>query len=67
MAMANNSSVANKVCLIVIDGWGVSEDPYGNAILNAQTPVMDKLCSGKILFISKLLTQEHFSRQLGSN
>lgn len=46
MAMANNGKVANKVCLIVIDGWGISEDPYGNAILNAQTPVMDKLCSG---------------------
>ncbi|CAB3407213.1 unnamed protein product [Caenorhabditis bovis] len=44
--MANNDKVANKVCLIVIDGWGISEDPYGNAILNANTPVMDKLCSG---------------------
>uniref|UniRef100_A0AC35UAN5 Phosphoglycerate mutase (2,3-diphosphoglycerate-independent) n=1 Tax=Rhabditophanes sp. KR3021 TaxID=114890 RepID=A0AC35UAN5_9BILA len=44
--MANNSKVANKVCLIVIDGWGVSDDSYGNAIMNAKTPVMDKLCSG---------------------
>ncbi len=27
--MANNDKVANKVCLIVIDGWGVSSEPYG--------------------------------------
>ncbi|CDS06983.1 hypothetical protein LRAMOSA09506 [Lichtheimia ramosa] len=33
-----------KVCLICIDGWGVSpvEDPKGDAIRNAETPVMDK-------------------------
>ncbi|CAD5222435.1 unnamed protein product [Bursaphelenchus xylophilus] len=36
----------NKVCLIVIDGWGVREEKHGNAIANANTPVMDKLCSG---------------------
>uniref|UniRef100_A0A646QEE1 phosphoglycerate mutase (2,3-diphosphoglycerate-independent) n=1 Tax=Hemiscolopendra marginata TaxID=943146 RepID=A0A646QEE1_9MYRI len=34
-----------SVCLIVIDGWGVSEQKEGNAILNATTPVMDALCS----------------------
>lgn len=56
--MANNGNVANKVCLIVIDGWGISEDPYGNAILNAKTPVMDKLCSGgKWLKIGKKLAE----------
>ena len=27
--MANNDKVANKVCLIVIDGWGVSSEPHG--------------------------------------
>ncbi|ORX60404.1 2,3-bisphosphoglycerate-independent phosphoglycerate mutase [Hesseltinella vesiculosa] len=34
-----------KVCLICIDGWGVSsvEDPKGDAIRNANTPVMDEL------------------------
>lgn len=32
-----------KVCLIVIDGWGISEEKHGNAIANANTPVMDKL------------------------
>lgn len=35
-----------KVCLIVIDGWGISEDTEGNAIHYAKTPVMDELCSG---------------------
>lgn len=30
-----------NVCLIVIDGWGISSDTNGNAILNAKTPVMD--------------------------
>ncbi|XP_006820372.1 2,3-bisphosphoglycerate-independent phosphoglycerate mutase-like [Saccoglossus kowalevskii] len=33
----------SKVCLIVIDGWGVSDAVEGNAILHAETPVMDKL------------------------
>lgn len=32
-----------KVCLIVIDGWGVSDQPRGNAIHHAATPVMDEL------------------------
>jgi len=38
--------VQNKVCLIVIDGWGISEQTEGNAIHHANTPVMDELCSG---------------------
>jgi len=33
----------SKVCLIVIDGWGISDQKEGNAILNATTPVMDGL------------------------
>lgn len=32
--------------LVVIDGWGLSEETRGNAIANANTPTMDKLCSG---------------------
>ena len=32
-----------KACLIVIDGWGNSDEKKGNAILNANTPVMDNL------------------------
>lgn len=39
------NKVENKVCLIVIDGWGLSEEKKGNAIANANTPIMDKLCS----------------------
>ncbi len=33
----------NRVCLIVIDGWGISDNVEGNAIRNAETPVMDAL------------------------
>ncbi|KAK0397370.1 hypothetical protein QR680_002101 [Steinernema hermaphroditum] len=44
--MANNDKVDNRVCLIVIDGWGISSEEYGNAIHHAKTPVMDQLCSG---------------------
>lgn len=35
----------NKACLICIDGWGISpeQDHKGDAIFNAETPVMDKL------------------------
>jgi len=33
-----------KVCLVVIDGWGLSEGTtVGDAIKNAETPVMDEL------------------------
>lgn len=32
-----------QVCLIVIDGWGVSAQHDGNAVYHAQTPVMDAL------------------------
>jgi len=34
---------AKPVALIILDGWGYSEDPEDNAILNARTPNMDKL------------------------
>ncbi|MFH4982816.1 hypothetical protein AB6A40_009525 [Gnathostoma spinigerum] len=43
--MANNNNVKNRVCLIVIDGWGVTDEQRGNAIFAAKTPVMDKMCS----------------------
>lgn len=33
----------HKVCLIVIDGWGISDEVKGNAILAADTPIMDGL------------------------
>lgn len=35
------AEVKKNVCLIVIDGWGISEDVDGNAIKNAETPFMD--------------------------
>ncbi|KII70191.1 2,3-bisphosphoglycerate-independent phosphoglycerate mutase [Thelohanellus kitauei] len=38
-----------KVCLIVIDGWGVREESHGNAILAAHTPNMDRLMKNSIL------------------
>jgi len=31
------------LALIILDGWGYSEDPKDNAILNANTPNMDRL------------------------
>lgn len=33
----------SNVCLIVIDGWGISDVKDGNAIHHAKTPVMDAL------------------------
>lgn len=31
------------VALIILDGWGISEDPFGNAVLAADTPFLDRL------------------------
>ncbi|XP_066021145.1 2,3-bisphosphoglycerate-independent phosphoglycerate mutase [Pocillopora verrucosa] len=39
--------VQKNVCLIVIDGWGISENKEGNAIANATVPVMDAFCTGQ--------------------
>lgn len=33
------------VVLVVIDGWGVNGDAFGNAIAAARTPVMDRLAA----------------------
>lgn len=33
----------SSVCLVVIDGWGISDVKEGNAITNAKTPVMTGL------------------------
>lgn len=41
------AQVQRKVCLIVIDGWGISENKEGNAIANGTVPVMDGFCSGQ--------------------
>jgi len=32
-----------RVLLIIADGWGARDDSYGNMILEAETPVMDRL------------------------
>ena len=32
-----------KVCLVVIDGWGISDEKHGNAIANANIVHMDRL------------------------
>ncbi|KAL3118342.1 hypothetical protein niasHT_005545 [Heterodera trifolii] len=44
--MQLKSKIKNKCVLIVIDGWGLSDQKHGNAIANANTPVMDQLCAG---------------------
>jgi len=31
-----------KVLLIIRDGWGYSENPYGNLIMEAKTPNADR-------------------------
>ena len=47
-----------KLCmLMILDGWGINPDGYGNAFVQADTPCLDKLaqeypatslkCSGK--------------------
>jgi len=33
----------HKVCLIMIDGWGISGETNGNAVFHAKTPVMTAL------------------------
>jgi len=37
------SGEKKRLLLLIIDGWGYSEDPYGNLIMAAKTPVMDAL------------------------
>ncbi|MFT5450651.1 MAG: 2,3-bisphosphoglycerate-independent phosphoglycerate mutase [Enterobacterales bacterium] len=37
------SQNTKPLALIILDGWGYSEDPKDNAILNAKTPNMDRL------------------------
>ncbi|MEN6376348.1 MAG: alkaline phosphatase family protein [Smithella sp.] len=37
--------IAQRLLLVVLDGWGLNESTRGNLIALAQTPVMDKLMS----------------------
>lgn len=34
-----------RLLLLIVDGWGYNEDPYGNLIQEAKTPFMDGLVS----------------------
>lgn len=43
---------SHKACLIVIDGWGIpTADSHGDAITNAETPVMDELSRSTTGFV----------------
>mmetsp|Transcript_12835 Transcript_12835/g.15512 ORF Transcript_12835/g.15512 Transcript_12835/m.15512 type:complete len:512 (-) Transcript_12835:212-1747(-) len=41
--MTEPATTVKKACLVVIDGWGVRKEEYGNAILAGETPVMTGL------------------------
>lgn len=41
--MANNNKRPRPLALIILDGWGYSEEPHGNAILAARKPNWDRL------------------------
>ncbi|NVK21666.1 MAG: 2,3-bisphosphoglycerate-independent phosphoglycerate mutase, partial [Kangiellaceae bacterium] len=43
--MSNNLSAPKPMALIILDGWGYSEDPQDNAIMAANTPNWDKYWS----------------------
>jgi 2,3-bisphosphoglycerate-independent phosphoglycerate mutase len=38
-------TAGRSVVLVVLDGWGESDDPFGNAIAAASTPAWDALCA----------------------
>lgn len=38
-----NAPAAKRVLLLITDGWGHNDSEYGNLILKAETPVIDKL------------------------
>jgi len=42
----------SKVCLIVIDGWGLTDQKEGNAIEAADTPIMDELGRGEAVSLA---------------
>jgi len=43
--------MVNRAALIVIDGWGERKEEYGNAIMQADTPVMDGFRTGNYAVI----------------
>lgn len=44
---SNESGIDNaqRLLLVILDGWGLNDDTRGNLIFRAKTPVMDKLMS----------------------
>jgi 2,3-bisphosphoglycerate-independent phosphoglycerate mutase len=43
LALAPQGTPLPRVCLVVLDGWGLAEPGPGNAISQARTPVFDEL------------------------
>jgi 2,3-bisphosphoglycerate-independent phosphoglycerate mutase len=43
---SNERSSKQPVVLVILDGWGIGRDEPGNAVLSADTPVMDGLLAG---------------------
>lgn len=41
-----NKPSRQRVALLILDGWGVRDDPWGNLIMEAATPTMDRLQAG---------------------
>lgn len=41
------TTIQHKVCLVVIDGWGLSDETKGNAVANANAPVMHGFAEAK--------------------
>ncbi|MCK4548144.1 MAG: sulfatase-like hydrolase/transferase [Candidatus Eisenbacteria sp.] len=39
----NGAESSPRVLLVIVDGWGLNDDEYGNMIMKADTPVMDRL------------------------
>jgi 2,3-bisphosphoglycerate-independent phosphoglycerate mutase len=40
---SNIQGESQRVALLILDGWGARDDAWGNLILEADTPVMDRL------------------------
>jgi 2,3-bisphosphoglycerate-independent phosphoglycerate mutase len=40
-----DGSVRPRVALLILDGWGVRDEAWGNLVQEAETPVMDALCA----------------------
>ncbi len=43
LVSGSGQNAPQRVALFILDGWGARDDPWGNLILEADTPVMDEL------------------------